>query len=863
MYLNRLINEEFNKKRWNLPSRIYSDLEVLQPGVNIYQRDLKGKLERIGYRETDPIRLAGEYTITPSYWDIYLKDFSYPYHRFKGYPLRIQIQEDGTIRQLINLSEHKEVDRAEIEPELLATLFDEEMEDRSWVRLEEVPSHLIDAVLSIEDVRFYGHWGVDPIGMLRAILANLRHAEITQGGSTLTQQLIKNVLSKREKTFLRKLNEIFLALMLETRYTKDQILELYLNEIYLGQRGSASISGVQEAARYYFSKDVPYLSVAESALLAALLKAPNSYSPFQDPQKAKARRDLVLKLMWENGKISEEVYQQAIAEPLPQKAPGLPFMRKRILKQAPYFVDYVVEQLRSRYSWEDLQSRGYKIYTTLDMRSQRLAEKSLVEGLSRLEGRYEALNPAWHREPLQGSLICLDLATGFVRAMVGGRDYGQSQFNRAVQAHRQPGSLFKPFVYLTALDPTRKNPYRLTSVLSDYPLTLKYGGKSWTPENYDGVSHGVVTLQKALERSYNIATVRLALEVGLEKVVEMARRMGIESALEPVPSLPLGVYEVTPLEMVRAYTAFANLGVREEPVFIKHVVDRDGKVIESNKVNRERAVSEEAAYQVHVMLEGVMNRGTGYEARKLGYKGLVAGKTGTTSDFKDGWFIGYTPEYLTLVWVGYDQGESIGLTGSQAALPIWVEFMSQIDTKKDSKTFKTPSKKTILVAGTETTPQLGCNSPPDCVEENSSVTSESKDVVSNSENKNLISTAEASSIPTPETTTQSSGVVLQNFLICGGVQNREPITCGDKFSKEQGKVYAWMKVSVANPPTTLKHIYYHNGHKDREISLPIQYASTRTWSSKDIASGGSVGEWTVAVTNEAGEVLATKTFVVD
>ncbi|HWP49160.1 MAG TPA: DUF2914 domain-containing protein, partial [Candidatus Limnocylindrales bacterium] len=257
---------------------------------------------------------------------------------------------------------------------------------------------------------------------------------------------------------------------------------------------------------------------------------------------------------------------------------------------------------------------------------------------------------------------------------------------------------------------------------------------------------------------------------------------------------------------------------------------------------------------------------TGYEARKLGYKGLVAGKTGTTSDFKDGWFMGYTPEYLTLVWVGYDQGESIGLTGSQAALPIWVEFMSQVDTKKDSKTFKTPSRKTPLVASTQTIPQSGCTSSSECVEENSSVNSdnsESKDLVSPPETKNLISTAEASYLSTPEVTTQSSDIVLQNFLICGGVQNREPVTCGDKFSKEQGKVYAWMKVSVANPPTTLKHIYYHNGHKDREISLPIQYASTRTWSSKDIASGGSVGEWTVTVTNEAGEVLATKTFIVE
>lgn len=863
MYLKRLINEEFNKKRWNLPSRIYSDIEILQPEVNIYQRDLKGKLERLGYRQVETVRSAGEYKITPSHWEIYLKDFYYPYHRFKGYPLRIQIDNEGTIQQLIDLSEQKKVDRAEIEPELLATLFDDEIEDRSWVGLEEVPSHLIDAVLAIEDTRFYGHWGIDPIGILRAALANLRHAEITQGGSTLTQQLIKNVLAQREKTFLRKLHEMGLALMLETRYSKDQILELYLNEVYLGQHGPVSISGVQEAARYYLSKEVRDLSVAESALLAALLKAPNSYSPFQDPPKAKARRDLVLKLMRDQGKLSEEEYQAALREPLPEKAQEVGLKQRRYLKQAPYFVDYVVEQLRGRYGGEVLKTQGYKIYTTLDKRSQELAESSVREGLEELEKRYGVLNPAYHREPLEGSMIFLELATGYIRAMVGGRDYGRSQFNRAVQAHRQPGSLFKPFVYLTALEPTGKHPYTLTSVLSDYPLTVKYRGKTWRPENYDGVSHGVVTMQRALERSYNIATVRLALDVGLEKVVEMARRVGIQSPLEPAPSLPLGAYEVTLLEMVAAYTTIANLGVREEPVAIRYVVDREGRVIESNKANREKVVSEEVAHQVHMMLEGVIERGTGYEVRKLGYKGLAAGKTGTTSDFKDGWFIGYTPQYLTLVWVGYDQGESIGLTGSQAAIPIWVKFMSQVDTKKGPKTFKTPSKTTTLVASTqEVTSQPACTSSPDCVGGNSSETL-GKDLILNSENKSVLSTAEASSLPTPGATTQSSGIILQNFLICGGVQNREPVACGDKFSREQGKVYAWMKVSGVNPPMILKHIYYHNGNKDREISLSIQYPSVRTWSSKDIASDGSLGEWTVTVTNEAGEVLATKTFVVE
>jgi len=852
MYLNGLLNEEFNMKRWNLPSRIYSDTEVLYPGFNVYQRDLKGKLERIGYQEKEAVHLPGEYKMTSSYWDIYLNDFSYPYHKFKSYPLRIKLGSTGTIQEMINLADQEPVSRAEIEPELLATVFDEEVEDRSWVRLGEVPPHLIDAILSIEDTRFYGHPGIDPVGILRAFVANLRHREILQGGSTLTQQLIKNVLSKREKTFFRKLNEIFLALLLEAKYSKDEILELYLNEVYLGQRGTVSISGVKEAARYYFSKEVRHLSVAESALLAALLKAPNTYSPFQDPQKAKARRDLVLKLMRDNGKISEELYAQALTEELPVKADVSPVKRKKALKQAPYFVDYVIEQLKSKYPYEDLKTRGYKIFTTLDTASQSLAEEALRNGLSKLERAHKEISDP--RDPLQGCLISIESQTGFIRALVGGRDYEMSQYNRAVQARRQPGSLFKPFVYLTAMDPFRKPPYTPSSLISDLPLVLKYDGKNWSPENYDKVSHGIVPLQRALEKSYNIATVRLALEVGLEDIIHTARNVGIKSPLEPVPSLALGAFEVTPLEIATAYLPIANQGIKREPASIRYVVSWDGEVVEKNEPSRERVLSPQAAYQVHTMLEGVMIRGTAYEARKLGFKGPAAGKTGTTNDFKDAWFVGYTPEVLTLVWVGRDQGEPILLNGAQAALPIWVEFMNKIDAGKGSKMFTTPPDNLTLAANGPP----DCGAMPGCAQENPYI---------RSEDKNLVAPAAEDPSPSPlplpsdPLSLQGSGTTLQSFLVCSGVQNREPVDCGERFSTAQGKIYTWMKVSETNVPAVLRHVYYYNGNKEGEVSLPIQYPSTRTWSSKDISS--KPGEWSVAVMNESGDVLMTKSFVVE
>jgi penicillin-binding protein 1B len=871
IYLNGIINEEFNTKRWNLPSRIYSEVEKLYPGYNVNQRNLKGKLERIGYQQKSILGIPGEYTITPSQWDIYLKDFYYPDQPFKGFRLRIKLDEkSGIIKGLSNLENGQKATRVEIEPELLGTIFDEELEDRTWVSLEEVPPHLISAVLSIEDSRFYGHPGVDPIGILRALVVNLWHGERLQGGSTLTQQLIKNVLAKREKTLFRKVNEVCLALLLETKYSKDEILELYLNQVYLGQQGATSISGVKEGARYYFSKEVRYISVAESALLAGLLKSPNTYSPFQDSPKAKTRRDLVLKQMLDDGKISEEVYNEAVAEPLSVKAELSLTKYKKKRKQAPYFVDFVIEQLKSKYPYETLQTRGYKIYTMLDMNSQNQAEESLKNGLAKLQKKYKFLDDANSKDPLQGCLLLVESQTGFIRALVGGKDYELSQFNRVVQAKRQPGSLFKPFVYLTAVDPSKnKIPYTLNSAISDLPLEVKSNGKIWSPENYDKTSRGIIPLREALEHSYNIATARLAMDVGLEKVIQTAHSLGVKSPLEPVPSLSLGVFEMTPLELITMYTVIGNLGIKREPLSIRYIANLSKQVIETNESTPTQVIPPQVAYQVHTMLEGAMIRGTARDAVRLGFKGPGAGKTGTTNDFKDAWFIGYTPEFLALVWVGHDQGEPIKLKGSEAALPIWVDLMKKVATRKGSKTFKIPPGGLTLVANAKP----DCASTPGCIQESSEANTEEaeivltgdKNTVSTLEDKSSVSAAEVnpsslSSIPTPST---SSGPSIPNLLICAAVQNREPTDCSDRFTRDQGRIYVWMKVSDAMPPITLKHVYYHNGNRDGEVNLPIQYETARTWSSRDITSEGTAGEWTIAVTNEAGEVLATKNFVVE
>ncbi len=700
--LEREITSKWEGRKWNIPSRIYSDAEPLYPGLNLARAEVPAKLASLGYRRVGGTPGPGTFSRTSERLTIWLHDFNYPGEAFRGFPLALELS-GNRVKAMRDARGGREISFARLEPEVIASIFDDQMEDRTPVQLAHVPRDLADAILAIEDKRFFAHAGVDPIRILGAAVANLKPGAPLQGGSTLTQQLVKNYYLTHERTLSRKFKEAAMSLVLEAKYEKRDILAAYLNEIYLGQQGSSSIAGVGEAAKYYFSKDVGQLTLAESALLAGLIANPGLYNPYTNLERARGRRDLVLRLMLEQRRITQAEHDAAARERI------LIGGRRPELNTAPYFVDFVLRELKETYGQDALTSEGYRIFTSLDMRAQRQARTSLLEGLKHLEEGYPALRKT--AGELEGAIVVIDPQTGYVKALVGGRDYGTSQFNRVTQAKRQPGSTFKPFVYLTAFRSKTKAGAAYTTVtpISDDPFTLTSGGKNWTPENYDGRTHGVVTLRAALENSYNIATARLAMDLGLKRVVETARAAGIRSPLRPVPSMALGAFEVTPLEMAAAFTTLANGGIRAEPLSIVEVVEPQGKTLDKREIKMKRVLDAESVYLLNSLLQGTFERGTAASARRLGYRQPAAGKTGTTSDYKDAWFVGYTPSLLALTWVGYDSNRPLHLTGAAAALPIWTRFMLGYADGEPPR-FNAPSD--IILVGVD--PASGLLATPDC-----------------------------------------------------------------------------------------------------------------------------------------------------
>ncbi|MBU4483860.1 PBP1A family penicillin-binding protein [bacterium] len=670
-YLGHKVASKFEApRRWDIPSRVYSDSKYLYPGIDIKKESIVDKLNRLGYRNVgQKIKGPGDFAHTNDFLDIFLHNFDYPMEKFEGFPIRITLN-SNIIREIVDLELSKPVPTIRLEPEQIATLFDEKMEDRTLVSIKDVPPHLLEAIIMIEDARFFNHHGVDPIGIIRAFGANILAGKIVQGGSTLTQQLIKNYFLHPGKNITRKINEALMALVMEWKYSKAEILEAYLNEIYLGQRGPTSVSGVGEAARYYFAKDAKQLTIAEGATIAAMIKNPYFYSPHRDKENTINRRNFILKRMYEGELISENEYQNAVKENI-----ILPKSKLKIVN-APYFIDFVKQQLGALYSEEILESEGLRIFTTLDMQKQLIAERAVSSGLARLNKAFGSLLPKDNKDPLQGALISLSPQTGYVEALVGGRDYKESQFNRITQARRQPGSVFKPFVYLTAFSPERgKHLYTAATTIEDTYFTVKSGGEDWSPVNYDKEEHGEVTLRRALENSYNVATAKLAIDIGLGEIVQTARDAGITSDLQPVPALALGAFEVTPLEIASAYTIFANNGMRVEPLAIRHVVTKGGQPLQQKNIKLKRRFEPQPVYITTSIMKGVLDRGTGRAARLFGFNGIAAGKTGTTNNYRDAWFVGYTPNLLSLVWVGFDNNQTTNMSGARAALPIWADYM--------------------------------------------------------------------------------------------------------------------------------------------------------------------------------------------
>jgi penicillin-binding protein 1A len=565
-----------------------------------------------------------------------------------------------------------------VEGDLVGEFF---VEKRVPVALDEIPVHLRQAVIATEDRRFYEHAGLDWRGIARAIVKDIQAGGFKEGGSTITQQLAKVLFLTPEKTLTRKLKEAVLALQIERRYRKDEILDLYLNQIYLG--GGAY--GVEAAANRYFAKHVWELDLAESALIAGLPRGPTLYSPLVNPDKAKARRATVLKSLLATGQITEDQYRQALEEPLRLSSSS------SLGTKAGYFISYIRPKLEEILGENLLYRGGLTIQTTLKQSWQQVAEKALQNGLAALESRHPGGDESW--EQPQGAVLILDARTGMIRAIVGGRDYETSQFNRATQAYRQPGSAFKPIIYAYALEKGYTQADRIWDGPVSYPQA---GGKVWEPRNYSGGFEGEITLRKALEISQNIVTIKLLERLGPSPVVDFAHHLGIGSSLHSGLSLALGTSEMTLLDLTSAYQVFANAGIWVELSGIVEVFDHNGRSLWKPAPASRLVLSQETAYILTNMLKGVIQRGTGRGARHLSWP--LAGKTGTTEESKDALFVGYSPTLVTAVWVGKDSGRPLGKkeTGARTALPIWREVMEKVLPETRADDFEKPTTVTLV-----------------------------------------------------------------------------------------------------------------------------------------------------------------------
>jgi penicillin-binding protein 1B len=639
--------------------------------------DLTDYLTRVGYRPQSDPNALGVFTVQGNTVDVRPSKLSY----FAGGNALAVTFRGKSIRSIRPLSGGPELDNAEIEPELITNLFDSAREKRRPVRYEDLPVELVDAILSAEDKRFFEHGGFDFIRIVGAAWADIRHtSQHYQGASTITMQVARTFFLSTERNWRRKLAEAMISLELEQRFNKQQIFELYANEVYLGNRGSFGIRGFSEASVAYFGKDMRQLSIAECAYLAGIIRAPNYYSSAdRHPERGVQARDRVLTQMLENKYITADDVQEA------KKAP-LKIVRTSISGgSAPYFVDMVKDHLLDKYSENELLSENFRVYTTLDPALQSAATIAVDAGMKNVDALLAKKYEKWqkdqakkgNKEPIpqaQVALVALDPRTGEIKAVIGGRDYGQSQLNHAL-AHRQPGSVFKPFVYAAAFDNAVDGVQPVitpATTVDDEPTTFEFDGKEYTPNNFGERFMGHVTVRDALTNSLNVATVKVAELIGYGRVVQVARQMGLGTNIQPTPAVALGAYEMTPIDVAAGYTTFATMGTRAEPQFLHSVVNSSGEILEKFTPQTRPALDTRVAFLVDSLLKDVLNKGTGAGVRSRGFTLPAAGKTGTS---RDGWFAGFTSNLLCVVWIGFDDNRDIGFTGGVIAAPIWADFM--------------------------------------------------------------------------------------------------------------------------------------------------------------------------------------------
>lgn len=663
-YLDHTIRGQFEGKRWSLPAYVYARPLELFPGVRLSAAQLEQELRLLDYRAVNGPLRAGTYTRSGE-GRLRLMTRPFTYWDGKEAAEAIELQFDGgTLVSMNGLDGKAAPDLARLDPVVIGRIYPAHHEDRVLLKLAEVPPLLRNGLMAVEDRHFYSHWGIDPRAMARATWANLRQGGVVQGGSTLTQQLVKNFFLSNERTLGRKLNEALMAMLLETHYSKDEILEAYSNEIYLGQDGKRAIHGFGLASEFYFGADLQDLQPHQIALLIGLVKGPSYYDPRRQPKRALARRNLVIDVMAEHGLLTAEQAARARQRPLDV------ITRTRGVSSYPAFLDLVRRQLSRDYREEDLRSEGLRIFTTLDPLLQASAEQAVARRLTAFEAQ-RRFAPG----TLEGAMVVTSISSGEVQAAVGGRDPQFAGFNRVLDAERQVGSLIKPAVYLTAL--ARPQKYTLITPLDDGPLSVPGpNGRQWQPQNYDKQFHGLVPLHAALAHSYNAATVRLGMDVGLDRVLETLRALGVEREIKPYPAMLLGAMSLTPLEVTQMYHTIANGGFYTPLRAIREVVSADGTPLQRYPLQVTPAVDAAAVYLLTAAMQEVVTSGT---ARALAERlpGLrVAGKTGTTDDLRDSWFAGFTGDRVAVAWLGRDDNRQAGFTGASGALGVWSDVFA-------------------------------------------------------------------------------------------------------------------------------------------------------------------------------------------
>lgn len=669
VYLDFEIRSQFDGKKWSVPAKVYARPLELYVGKPLSKSQLDFELKASGYRLNQNITETGSYKYKGDSYRIVIREFDF----WDGHqpPRYIEVKlDEGFISEVTDFRDKTDIAVVRLEPAIMGRIYPAHREDRLLVKLDDVPKHLINALLAVEDRQFYSHFGINPRAILRAMFANIKAGAIVQGGSTLTQQLVKNFFLTKKKNLWRKLNEAMMSLLLEIHYEKNEILEAYLNEIYLGQDKRRAIHGFGLASRFYFDKPIYNLELSEIATLVAMVRGPSYYDPWRHKNRILTRRNTVISLM-----ESQNLLTPSQAKIAKTKQLSVIKRNKTLTSQYPAFMDLLRRQLQQDYKKEDLTSEGLHIFSTFDPYVQKITEQVVKSKVKQLDNQRQ-LNGL-----LQSAVIVTNTNNADVIAMVGDKEPTYAGFNRALDALRPVGSLIKPAVYLTALE--QKNKYSLVTMLDDKSITLKAeDGKLWSPRNYSGESHGEIPLYKALISSYNQATVRLGLALGFESIVTTLRNLGIQRDIPPYPSMLLGAVTMTPLEITQMYQTLSGEGFITPLHTIRKVLTAKGEPLKHYPVKIKQGIDATSVRIINSALHEVTRQGT---ARSLAWrlpKDLkVAGKTGTTNDTRDSWFAGFSGEHLIVTWLGTDDNQSTGLTGASGALSIWAEIMKKIRTR--------------------------------------------------------------------------------------------------------------------------------------------------------------------------------------